>query len=429
MKPTNEIFSTWNEVKLITNLDIFFTHNTNSTNEIIFANGRNQVEVIVSFKAYSTEIADPEHIVKLSEETIWENIALCDYATEELLNKNKNNSNSFFYSNIEGEYNNPVIEKGFSSNKQDINFASETNLIRLFISCDNKRKPNQIEIAAGIMLDGELISTSKIQNGGQVHKALHVTAYEEILYSESKHLKTDRTIEYGSLEKLFADTQFNYTYDGQIVNRHFISTVSRGHFTISSAYGYPFIKKIVTRNNHSIGRLSGLYYEDQEGNIGKEGNVDGCGLANDGFDCNIWFIDCTKFGTFPKNKQQAICFHPLQPAVGGNGLNTIWFTSYFTSTREELKTLELKNSLNPHNITVDVLNINVDKIRGAPMWHQIPLKALKNMENNNSTHAILENWKENPGIIKIDVTDIYGNTGIITLSVNRQGRELMPLIN
>ena len=382
-----DYMSVWDDFYRLSVLEIKFKKNSAAKNATIYGNNSNQVSVVVRVIIHDKD----NNVLHIPHKELLEKTHLIDYQTGEVLNWKEtqpSDNSPWVYSDVDKGYSDPVnFGSAFNDPKQvtDDNTGQDlknsTAEVTYYISASKLSSGLDIGVGIDIPGVGEFNTTeqgtsthnSPGGNGGSVFKApsfVHVRALGSIDYSLSKNVRLDNNpTSFQSFHTVVGNMLVIHNNWAGINYNNYEGTSSKATAVISPAQeNFKFIKMNVLSATVGAGfNLAG----------GGCDTVWGVGGTN--YDATFIFVNREEYGLRGDNRIHTRC--------GGENY-------YYTIGKNDSRHY-WKEELPDGVITIRVCN------------HRTP-----------RNDAFQQNWSDSGKDIRVHVTDEYGNSGTVSITVN-----------
>ncbi|GAA0519963.1 hypothetical protein GCM10009414_31830 [Tatumella terrea] len=382
-----DYMSVWDDFYRLSVLEIKFEKNSAAKNATIYGNGNNQVAVAVRV----TVIGKDNKPLNIPYDELEDKTHLINYQTGEKLNwrgTQPSYNPPWIYSAVDKGYSDPVnFGSALNDPQHDIKNnpqpPTKDNSFNVIFYISASKLSSGLDIGVGINIPGvgEFNTTeygtsthnSPGGNGGSVFKApsfVHVRALESIDYSLSKNVRLDNnTTSFQSFHTVVGDMLVIHNNWAGITYNNYEGTSSKATAVISPAQeNFKFIKMNVLSPTVGAGfNLAG----------GGCDTVWGVGGGN--YDATFIFVNRKEYGLLGDNSIHTRC--------GGENY-------YYTIGKNDSRHY-WKEDLPDGVITVRICN------------HRTP-----------RNDAYQQNWSDSGKDIRVHVTDEYGNSGTVSITVD-----------
>lgn len=404
--------STWDSFGKLTKLDFAYNDVVPGVIPQIYANSRNQVEIIISVKAEDNSnghgrlnlTKDDFYIGEASENNEGKALLyLCDPITGEKI------ISPWKLSNEINDYTKAVNHDSHHRAKRE---DSEITYVRAYLSCSESNISKNFSIGIHIPGVGDFNTsqngtrTKNVPKGksGSVFKSpklLSISTLYPINYSLSNDLPISKKFDYDNFKKVVSDMKYKVTtysqgQPGDRVTSHsyeYEGESSYSYATIELNTGRIFKKKNILRNN---AKYPGINLVCNTNHSRKETADIIWLIGGKNFDASFLFVEPEKCGLKPHSTISVIGQNPeYEYIIGPNDSR-----HYFPNTSNDIPKIDAKNILVVicnHRIPEDGGIFSFDGWKGG-------------FNNTNPSHSSVD----------VDVTDEFGNSGIISISFKKE---------
>lgn len=370
--------SVWDDFYRISVLKVEFIQNSSAKNATIYGNGNNQVAVVL----HATVLGKDNQPLNIPQDELLEATHLINYTTGAKLNYKGNvyDNSPWEYSDVDKGYANPV---NYGSEVQESQENKTEGAFTIIYYVSASQLSSGLDVAAGINIPGvgefnttaDGTSTKNSPGGatGSVFKSpsfVHVQALGKIDYSLSENVLLDNNTN--------SFSSFHSVVDGMLVVHNnwanvdyynYEGTSSKATATITPALNNLKFKNM---NVSSDSVTSGF-------NLADEGCDTVWGVGGEHYDATFIFVNRKHYGLLPGNTIHAKCGgEDYYYTIGPNDERHHWTEDLIDGA-----------------ITIRICN------------HRIP---------RNDSHQ--QGWSDSGKDIRVHVTDEFGNSGTVSITVN-----------
>jgi len=409
--------SNWDSFGKLATLDFSYGNIAPGVIPQIYANSKNQVEILISVKVIDK--ANKDKVLSLTPD---------DFYIREDLNTNDLNTNTEKASlylcdpttgerislpwklskiKIKGDYVKAVNHDGHSRTKRD---NAATTYIHTYLSSTERKITKNFSIGIKIPGVGEFNTSKNGTNTPNVPKgekgspfkapnSLTITTLNPIDYSFSNNISIDKEFKhYDNLKKVVTD--MGYTHPGMLGPLTFRGESSYGYALVKLSNGHQFKEKKVRKNNAN---LEGTEIICTRGN-GEESSADIIwGVGGNNYDFSFLFVEPVRCGL-------------------KNGTRLIK-VKYNEETGQKIRGYEYRIGQNDYrhqfHSPENFPPINADYILVVICNHRIPPRTTCFFCSKDGWSG----WKEGSpshSSVDVDVTDEFGNEGVISISFKKE---------
>jgi len=406
--------SIWNCFGKLATLDFVYGNIVPGVIPKIYANSRNQVEIIISVKVIDKQKdgSNKDKVLSLTPDDFYigedlnnntekASLYLCDHTTGERM------SSPWKLSDKKGDYTKAVNHDGLSRAKRD---NAATTYIHTYLSSTECKITKNFSIGIKIPGVGEFNTT---QNGtltlngpegksGSYFKSpnsLTITTLNPIDYSFSNNIFIDKEFKhYDNLKKVVTD--MGYSDAVILAPNTFRGESSYGYALVKLSNGYQFKEKKVRKNNAN---LEGTEIICTRGNE-EESSADIIwGVGGDNYDFSFLFVEPVRCGL---NNGTQLIKRKYDEKTG----------KYLKGYRYKIGQNDYRHQFHsPENFPP----INADYILVVICNHRIPPMTACFFCSEEGWSG----WKEGSpshSSVDVDVTDEFGNEGVISISFKKE---------
>lgn len=415
--------SIWNSFGKLATLDFRYENIASGVKPQIYANSRNQVEIIISVKVIDKNNKDevlsltPDDFYigeDLNNNTEKASLYLCDTSGKKI-------NSPWKLSKEKGDYAKAVNHDGHSRTKRD---RSETTYIKTYLSCSEGNITKNFSIGIHIPGIGDFNTSTKGTttknsakekpgSGFQMPKSLEISTLNSINYSLATLSINKEFKSYDDLTKVVTDVLYTSPpkcggttmYNSCTSNyRDFKGESSYAYCMININTGYKLKKKLVKRNKV---KLDGTKITCKTIDGKQEDSADIIlGANGDNYDVSFIFVEPTQCGLMPGST-----FTALGGRGGWEAADLIQYI-YSIGTSDHRHYFPTNNKAIPP-ITDEYILVVICN-------HRIPKNRIF-----STSHGWLRSYFPDSGLrglssrcksVDIDVADEFGNEGIISIS-------------